>query len=267
MEGSEQKAPAVNSQLVAIATLCLGLGAAVQATLGFGMGLVAIPLLVWGGFSLPQAIGVLIPNVLVQTAFGCWRFRRELPWSDVGPISVVRLLALPIGVLLLGLVAEQGQAMTRGVLGAGLLGALLFQPPRPTASRPPPGRLATLAAGSASGLLAGLIGMGGPPLVVWVMRHDWDSVRQRCFLWLSILLVMPVQILLMSLRFGRVWLGAVQIGCCVVPLTVLIAWQAGIWADRWSKQRLRFAMRLFLLLIAVRLVLQVGWPWARFWNA
>jgi len=33
-----------------------------------------------------------------------------------------------------------------------------------------------------SGLLAGLCGMGGPPLVIWSMAHDWPAEKTRGFL-------------------------------------------------------------------------------------
>jgi uncharacterized membrane protein YfcA len=234
------------------------LGALVQSTIGFGMGVTSVPLLFYSGFTLPQAIGALIPNVLMQTAFSCWRYRQVLPWSEVVPMNVWRWMSLPVGVWLLSAVEEQGQALSRALLGTGLLIVLAVQQWMPRRSCSPPGRLATVAAGTSSGLLAGLIGMGGPTLVLWVMSQDWSVERQRCFLWLSFLLVMPLQIGLMWWQFGQPWLLAAAHGALVVPLVLMIAWAAGKWTDRWSKHRLRQGMRLFLLLIAARLI----WQWA-----
>jgi uncharacterized membrane protein YfcA len=238
--------------------VCLGLGALVQSTLGFGMGVAAIPLLVYSGLTLPEAIGALIPNVLMQTAFSCWQHRRHLPWAEVLPMSVWRWLFLPLGVWLLSVVNEQGEALSRALLGAALLGALAFQEGIPLPVDLRPGRWAAIAAGTSSGLLAGLIGMGGPTLVLWVMSQDWEPRRQRCFLWLSFLLVMPLQIALMLWEFGRPWAVAALHGAMVVPVVLVVAWMAGKRADRWSKHRLRQGMRLFLLLIAARLI----WQWA-----
>jgi uncharacterized membrane protein YfcA len=230
----------------------------VQSTIGFGMGVVAVPLLVYNGFTLPQAIGALIPNVLMQTAFSCWRHRHVLPWSDVVRLSLWRWLSLPVGIGLLRLVDEQGQAFSRAILGVGLLVVLAVQELLPYGSTQRPGRLATVAAGASSGLLAGLIGMGGPSLVLWVMSQDWNAQRQRCFLWLSFLLLMPLQIILMAWQFGRPWLLAAVHGAVAIPLVLAIAWGAGSWGDGWSKHRLRQGMRLFLLVIAARLI----WQWA-----
>jgi hypothetical protein len=236
----------------------LGAGALVQSSVGFGMGLVATPLLVFAGCSLPQAIASLLPNVLVQTAFSCWRYRRDLPWADVAPICLWRYLGLPVGVWLLGLVNDQGQAVSRAILGLGLLAVLATQQLPVNLPQRRPGRLATLLAGSSSGVLAGWLGIGGPPLVLWVVGQDWNTQRQRCFLWLSFLLVIPLQLLIMSWRFGVSWVRDAAHGLAVVPVVLLSAWLGGVWSQHWSKHRLRQAMRLFLLLIALRLI----WHWA-----
>ncbi|MCA9152192.1 MAG: sulfite exporter TauE/SafE family protein [Planctomycetales bacterium] len=243
---------------VAQIAISLAIGACVQSTLGFGMGMVATPLLVWnGGFTLPQAIGMLVPNILAQTLFGCWRYRRELPWDAVWEVCAYRYLGLPAGVIALVFVAEQGADASRAVLGAGLLIALIVQQVRPAnSSQVPPGHVATFTASFSSGFLAGVVGMGGPPLVLWVMQQNWSSSRQRSFLWLSFLLVMPIQIAMMSYNFGREWLVALGAGMLIVPVTLAIAAIVGRWADRLSKERLRFGMRLFLLIIAVRLIVQ-----------
>ena len=235
---------------------CLVLGSFVQATLGFGMGIVAVPLMVWSGLDLPDAIAALLPNVAVQTSLGCWRNRDVLPWRDVLFLSLWRVLGLPGGVLLLGVVASQGQAISQGVLGIALLGVLAFQQWRPQQSRPPGAGL-TAIMGSCSGVLAGLIGMGGPLLVLWVMAQGWKPKMQRSALWLMILAAMPPQIALMLWRFGGAVQSPMLLGCSAIPLVVLTSWFAGKWADRWSAERLRITMRLFLLVIALRLVLEL----------
>ena len=248
----------VDWNMLFLTAVCLGFGALVQSILGFGMGMVAIPLLVSTGYTLPQAIGALLPNVLMHTLFSCWQYRHDLPWSDAGVMCFYRYLSLPIGIAVLGVVADQGQAWSRALLGAALLVALLVQQlPLPANPGPPSAKLTALA-GVSSGFFAGLIGMGGPPLVLWVMEQDWTTQRQRCFLWLSFLLVTPLQMVVMAWRFGQPWAEATVYGLAVVPLVAAIAWQAGILSANWSKDRLRGAMRLFLLLIAVRLI----WQWA-----
>jgi uncharacterized membrane protein YfcA len=222
------------------------------------MGVVATPLLVSAGYSLPQALAALLPNVFVHTAFSCWRHRDHLPWRDVAPLCVWRYVSLPLGIVVLHVIADRGQAWSRALMGVGLLGVVALQQFYPSAPVARPGRGLTVLAGVSSGFLAGLIGMGGPPLVLWVMAQHWSVERQRCFLWLSFLLVLPLQLAVMVWRFGRPWALFTGYGWLVVPVVIVIAWSSGLWADGWSRGRLRQAIRVFLLLIAVRLI----WQWA-----
>lgn len=241
-------------------SFCLALGALVQSAIGFGMGIVAIPLLVSGGAPLPIAMSLLMPNVLIQTMVSCWRLREHLPWSESWQVVIWRLVSLPLGVFLLKIASAQGQSATRFLLGIGLIGLLLApgETGKDQASRKSPGLGWTCAAGLASGLLMGLIGMGGPPLMAWVMRQDWPPQRQRAFLWLSFLLALPAQIGWMAWQFGAPWLRGFLVGCCSIPLVVLVTWSIGTWADQWPKQRLRWGMRIFLFVLALRLVFFPG---------
>ena len=80
-----------------------------QSVLGFGMGLVTIPLLVFAGISLPVAIGVLMPNVLVQTVVCSWQHREQLAWRDALHVFLFRSLGLPLGIVALKGVTEAGE--------------------------------------------------------------------------------------------------------------------------------------------------------------
>lgn len=243
------------SEYYGLVFACLSFGAIVQATLGFGMGVVSIPLMVWGGLPLPAAIGALLPNVLVQTGWSCFRNRRILPWQEVGFVTAWRFVGLPLGIFTLGAVAEQGQAYSRGLLGIGLILILLVQRNKTDAVAVTT-RLSTLAHALCSGFLAGLIGMGGPALVLWVMRQDWAADRQRGFLWLCFLIATPVQMLMMWARFGHDWGQPVVLGIACTPIVIVIAEVAGQMTRNWSRQRLRSAMFMFLLVVAVRLLVQ-----------
>lgn len=237
-----------------LSAACLAFGSLVQSVIGFGMGVVAIPLLVWGGFSLPEAIGMVLPNVLLQTSMNCWQNRRELPWSDVGLMFVLRVASLPIGIFALRFVSDEGEDLTRRILGIGVVTMLVMQR---IAARSPvklTGRAGTLIAGCTSGFFAGLIGMGGPPLVFWVLGRHWMPDRQRSFLWLNFLLIVPLQIVMMWATFGSELATAMLIGITLAPLVLLIAWWGARFGNSLSKERLRTMMQVFLLVIAARLI-------------
>ena len=222
------------------------------------MGVVAIPLLVWGGFALEHAIGIVIPNVLVQTSLNCWQNRRHLPWSDVWLMFALRAIGIPLGILVLRMLSDSGQDLTRQILGAGIVAMLVLQRVSFSAESSHAARW-TIPTGLSSGFFAGLIGMGGPPLVLWVMAQGWSSERQRSFLWLSFLLIMPIQMLAMWIGFGTPILQAMAVGICVAPLTMMISWWGAGLGNALSQGKLRWMMQIFLLLIALRLVLGRWW--------
>ena len=58
-------------------------------------------------------------------------------------------------------------------------------------------------------------------------------------------------------RFGPPWLRSASYGIVAFPIVLLVAWRTDSWAIGLSKHRLRQATRLFLLLIALKLI----WEW------
>jgi uncharacterized protein len=231
------------------------MGSALQSAVGFGYGLFAIPVMLWLDVSLPFAVIILTITTAAQMGWSCWSYRADLQWRPAIPMVLVRLATLPIGVLLLTLLASTDDRIIRQVVGVLLLGVLILQcafrpQPRP---RVHPGW--TLLAGSSSGILSGLIGMGGPPIVLWLMAHDWPPRQTRSFLWLAVLLLMPVNLTLLWLSFGDTALHAAVIGLTYVPLAVVAA-AAGLWAGNClSRTRLRAATLVLLTLIAMSLIL------------
>ena len=75
---------------------------------------------------------------------------------------------------------------------------------------PPHTEVGALLAGMASGYMAGAFGMGGPPLVLWTMAHDWPAKKSRAFLWSNYLVFMPIQSCLLLWLFG--WKAAMAMG-------------------------------------------------------
>jgi uncharacterized membrane protein YfcA len=199
-----------------------------------------------------------MPNVVVQTLFCTWQHREQLAWRDAVQVVLYRAMALPAGIFALKLVTEAGQQLTRQVVGIGLVGLLFLQRILPQNSWLWRGQPGKVLAGSASGFLAGALGMGGPPLVLWLLAQEWPAAQQRSFLWLSFLLLMPLQITIMFLTFGRPLAHAMGAGLLVAPLVLVVARYGSRWGGALSKERLRWLMRAFLLVLALRLI--IG-PW------
>jgi uncharacterized membrane protein YfcA len=200
----------------------LVLASLVQTAVGFGAGLVAIPLLVWLGLPLPGAIAAMYGLVAVHTTYNLWRHRRAghgpLPLRDALRMSLSRWAFLPLGVWLLDTrIADSADAAKRAV-GAALIGSLLLRRLLRPVPRPRVSWGWTLVAGSTSGVLAGLVGMGGPPLVIHALAHDWPQERFRSYLWLLFLFGLPVGLGMLAQAFGvaiawHALLGALALPC------------------------------------------------------
>lgn len=243
-----------STQIILIA-LALVSACAIQGAVGFGAGLFAIPLIVWIGGSLPSAITITMGGILVQTLWNIYRYRGHVEVREVMPIFWLRLLTMPLGVALLGLLVTTGPARVKQSVGAMLLVVLGIQWLLKVQPRERVGIGWTVLAGGSSGLTAGLVGMGGPPVVLWVMAHDWSSKKSRSFLWLTYLLLIPFNLAVLVYRFGNEIWGSLILGLCLAPL-VVIGSEAGMrLGAMMSRQRLRSAALMLLFLLAMTSIL------------
>ncbi len=236
--------------------LILFVGSALQSAIGFAFGLFAINALLLIGFQPYEAIATVIPCVFIQSGWSLYRHREDAPWKAILPLAVLAVACQPIGVWLLGRLVEIGQDRIRQVFGFILLFALVAQAwlrPRPRDHVPVGWGLLAFAV---SGVLTGLCGMGGPPLVLWVMAHDWSSARSRAALWIVFLLAVPTNLLLQGLRFGEPVWHATGIACLFFPIVILGVWP-GLWLGRqFPKPVLQRIAFVLLALIAADAILR-----------
>jgi uncharacterized membrane protein YfcA len=88
--------------------------------------------------------------------------------------------------------------------------------------------------------------MGGPPLVLYALAHDWDKDSFRVFLWGQLLLVAPVLVALLAYRTGAsVWIFF-GIGVAFAPLLWLGARLGISLTARWDRARVNRAAVLVL---------------------
>lgn len=229
----------------------LTVGAWVQSAIGFGYALVALPPMLWLGVPVPAAVAAVLASVVVQCATGAYRFRAEARWSDVLPVTAFRVAAMPVGVALLVLLDRLDPAWARGAVGVAVLLAVGISAgfrPEPRARLP---RAWIPVAGLSSGLLAGSLGIGGPPVVLWANAHDWPTRRTRVFLWLTFLLLTPIQLAWMLIQFGRPLLVPIAIGLAATPLLLAAGRLGADLGDRLSRRQLRRVAYTVLALIGL----------------
>ena len=145
------------------------------------------------------------------------------------------------------------------VIGFVLLAALLVQfafRPKPRASLSGGW---TFLAGSTSGVMGGLVGMAGPPIVLWVHAHDWGAKKSRVFLWMTFLQNVPIIMAAYLLSFGMSALWSFLLGVGMFaegwPGTKAGHWLGG----KLSKRKLKFCAFGLLTVIALT---AIGGPWA-----
>lgn len=234
-------------QLVSI--LCLGIF--VQAAAGFAGGLVIVPLLLWAGYSIPEAQTSLLVATIPQNLWGVISFRDSLDKKRlVGP-GAARLLFLPAGVLTLQWMESFSMVTLRQVVGAAVLMAtlttMLFRP-RPRDQVDPIWGFLVF---PLSGFLQGLVGMGGPPMVLWVQAHDWDTRRMRGFLFSMYLISLAPGIAVLIWFFGARVIPPALIAAAAIPVLLLVTWVGLQVGTALGAQRLRRITMALLLLMGV----------------
>ena len=246
--------------LSGIAVVCLTVfaGSVVQGTVGFASGMFVTPILVATGWALPTAIGVNLVSNVVQSLWGAYRLRHAIDWANWLRPYAVRLAWLPVGAGVL-LAAEVFQpAVIRQLVGSVILlvtGAFWLWRVRPRE---------TLHVGweylamSLSGFLAGLCGIGGPPMVLWIVSQTWPADRARVFLFLAFSLSLVPQTIILVLLFDEQATLGLVLGCCALPAAVagtMLGLRVG---SRLPPEPLRRLMFLVLVIVAVGVIVM---PW------
>jgi uncharacterized membrane protein YfcA len=242
---------------IILAGVIICLAGMAQSAVGFGYGLFATPLLVWIGLPLPSVITLVLTCSMIQSAMGARKLHPAVPWRLSLTTTAIRLAGVIVGLLLLKRLVALKMDHIRAVIGGilCLLVAIQFL------WRPHPVKTMHWGWGGfafiGSGLLAGLCGMGGPPLVIWSMAHDWSTEKTRGFLFAVFATSIPVQIVLLGLTFGTSILWNAALGAAFLPLIYLGAVIGLPIGNRMAKDKLRRIAYVILLLIGVMGVVPV----------
>ncbi len=155
--------------MIIAAGLVIMVGALVQGSVGYGMALLAAPLL-----ALIDPALVPVPLILLTSlhaVFAVARDWRHADWSGIGWAMLGRLPGTGLGVLAVIALSQRVFALLIGlcVLAFVVLSLLHWSP------RPRPGSL--LLAGFASGAGGTAASIGGPPIALLYQHADGPQVR------------------------------------------------------------------------------------------
>ena len=231
-------------------------GALLQGTVGFGMALFAVPLIVWAGVPLPVTIAAVMTGAAVQMGVGGWRLRDHISWRPVVGVNLCRLLTLPLGWLTLIAVVAAGSGRAKQVVGVMLLLAVLARALVRVRPRQKLHSAWAALAGGFSGYMSGLVGMSGPPIVLWATAHEWSSDRTRVMIWMSMLPLVPINLAGLTYQFGMPVLEGALVGVCIAPLTIVATLTGMRLGAPLSGDRLRTIALVVLALIAGASILE-----------
>lgn len=157
----------------------------VQGLLGFGFGIVAIPLMpLFIGFG--NAVSLMAILIAIAMIFLFFQTKRQFSWRDSRVLLVGALCGLPVGVTLIVFVEEALMLQCFG----GLMILISFHhfAFQQRGSAEIHDSLA-YPCGFCSGLLAGAFNMGGPPMVAYLYSKPWPLDKIKSILATSYLIV------------------------------------------------------------------------------
>ena len=193
----------------------------VQGTVGFAAGLFGIPLLMLvGRLSLVDAVAISLVAATVQNGAGAWQLRREIDFAGAWRPLLIRLATMPLGVLALYFVGKSGEGLARLVVGGVVLVIVGTQCIVRLQPKPALHPAWEWIAFSLAGFRVGLCGIGGPPMVLWVMSHDWPAARAKAFLFYIFTSSMVPQAVCLWLLFGTPFLTASLLGLLGLPVVL-----------------------------------------------
>jgi len=142
----------------------------VQGLTGFGFGLIALPLL---GFFIP--FKTIIPLVLllglIINATLSVQLRKSVHLTTISTLFLITLPGIPIGAYILKQTSAEILSIILGIIMIAFTSyQLLVKPTQKVLGLP-----ITLATGFTSGILAGSIGVGGPPVIIYSAIQPWSK--------------------------------------------------------------------------------------------
>ncbi|NOX15647.1 MAG: sulfite exporter TauE/SafE family protein [Epsilonproteobacteria bacterium] len=207
--------------LIVIIGVILFLCSTIQGIVGFAFNIFAIPLLIWSGLGLSESISITAIPIFFQSATSTYKFRSHVLWKEVTVATIFRYMGIPIGIYFLTLISMYDKSSIKQIVGIAILFVVFSQVYLKIEPKEKVSSFWTFIAFFTSGLTLGLVSMGGPPAVLWVMAHKWKAITTRAFLSALFFFASPLQIVLLYYSFGDSLLNYFLIGLAFAPLVVV----------------------------------------------
>lgn len=233
--------------------LTVFVGTFTATTLGFGKGLIVMPILtVLLGLDLAAPLtgmAMLTSQILIIL----W-FRQNISLKDVMPLIIPAALGIPTGLFIITVVDE---TILRPILGALIILYVIYRVVQPelTPMEPAP-RPITWGAGFMSGVLTGAYNAPGPPVVIYGDACCWEKDRFRVNLQ-SFFIFCSALTLVGHVVQGRVT-GSLMGLYVWAFVGVIGGMTAGIMLDKYIPATLfKWLVQILLLVIGVSMIWSV----------
>jgi uncharacterized membrane protein YfcA len=224
--------------------LVVAVATCAQVVSGFGLALIAVPVLALMVGAEPAVVGTTIVGPLISTSI-LVRDRHHIRRRSATIVTAAAIVGMPLGILVLSHASDRALTAIIGVVVV-IAGAALWR-----GVRVPTRRLTEPVAGLISGTLATSTGTSGPPLVIVFHSEDMAPREFRGTLSATFL----VQSLVAVFAFwvsGHLTADAVRVAVWSLP-GLALGWVVGERLFRGIDQA-RFRRLVLLLLIATGLV-------------
>lgn len=247
--------PILEILIVVLATLC---GSTVLSTLGFGIGMVATPILLLV-FDPQTAIVTLSPAGTVLSALIAWKNRHHILMRETLPIALLGMVGAFTGVYLLSTSDAQLLKIAIVILIIPLTVLSFFNPTNLRDRIPFPNIVGPFI-GYLVGLMLGSMAIGGPLLVIFLIVRGWKSYAIRGSMSFFLLCVMVCALV------GFVPAGLYGEGRITLSAIAFIPMIVGFWAGSRIANKLneslfrKCSVAVIVLSSLTVLIREFPWP-------
>lgn len=224
----------------------------VYVLFGFGSGLIAVGCLALVFPELKDVVVMLLLINLPAELFVTWRSRHEIRWRPIIGLSTGIAVGIPLGAWLLS-TAEPRFILT--ILGWFLVAVGLLFAKLPPGGRFSPHPLAAPPTGLISGLLTGLFGTGGPPLIVWYHLSAVGKSAFRANL-MTLFLLMALVRVPSYVATGLVTVPRLWSSLLVMPAVFFGAWLGHRMHVQISERKFQRLVSLLLSTLGIVLLIR-----------
>jgi uncharacterized membrane protein YfcA len=227
-------------------TVVMAISALLQGAVGFGLGLIAIPFLIYLDLRF-------VPGPLLVAALTLHLLVLQRDWSGVDKSGLAMLLCgrvlgtIPAALLLASLPLDSMKILLAAVVLAGAVMGVLHSGGRPTPA-------VLFSAGTASGFMATAAGLGGPPVALVYQRESGLRLRGTLAAYFIVGTVLSLIALSWAGRFGA---EEIRLSVLLVPGTVVGYFMSRPAAAYLDGGRTRAAVLTLSALAAVSVIVTV----------